>query len=880
MRDATRRLCPACWRLGTATALLTLALLLASVPSGAELVAPQQGMAAGQLMVHGLVQDAASRTPISTTTVTSAGVSPTTAAHGHDTLTVLHAATVLTLAIARGYRARGVSLSLRPGQRGTLRTRAVSGVLVRLPARTATVLISGVVRDAQSGRPIRGAVVATQGAQALADGVGHYQINAPVGSRVWVAASARGYRGSSWLALSHRDHSRLSAPSTFDFSGQHGLRNAFRTPAGDTLGPFPQVLPRGTKALTFAVRTRRAPNSAFGVIYPDGDAALLHLAGQDGRYTGRLPLDRGAGLYQVELLDDAGFSLFSVPLYVGVPYTPFFPPLPLPRASASATPQQMEAQTLALINRVRGAYHRAPLALDLCVAAAARAHSGDVLTHAFLAASPHLGSDHSTPPSRLQAACGESGQDAETIATGLSADEIVATLLASPWHRSILLSPTFRRAGLGLVRLADGATALTIDYLRTGTGPKRGGPLLASVVAGPRQAAVLSLQATSPLAAAGGESVAQRLQLLVPTGAVTGVTRFQASVLAPPLPAGGIVPGQPNNVALGFAFQLTASTRAGRPVRRFDPRRPLLLRISYQLADLGPLDPATLRVTFLDTSTGTWRTLPTTVDPFQQTLVALTTHVTLFQVRATARTPAQVRAAQARMAGLAAQGAPRVTVQQVLPGGVGGFPLLVTVPAGHQRAPLIVTVLGAPRAGVRIAFSLPGSLTLQSLSLDGHGYATTAFSPPTAPQATQRLVVSTTVSSGAASVTAAQVITVLPPLRRTAALPGAPPLQATLRSAPLSRGRTNALVTVATAPQASVRLVLLALHSGVRRTLVAVTARADRSGVARLRLTLTPPTRPPFGATGRHSQDPVLLVVTAALGGRWTQERLPLILSS
>ncbi len=397
------------------------------------------------------------------------------------------------------------------------------------------------------------------------------------------------------------------------------------------------------------------------------------------------------------------------------------------------------------------------------------------------------------------------------------------------------------------------------------------------MVAGPRQAAVLSLQATSPLAAAGGESVAQRLQLLVPTGAVTGVTRFQASVLALPLPAGGIVPGQPNNVALGFAFQLTASTRAGRPVRRFDPRRPLLLRISYQLVDLGPLDPATLRVTFLDTSTGTWRTLPTTVDPFQQTLVALTTHVTLFQVRATARTPAQVRAAQARMAGLAAQGAPRVTVQQVLPGGVGGFPLLVTVPAGHQRAPLIVTVLGAPRAGVRIAFSLPGSLTVQSLSLDGRGYATTAFSPPTA---TQRLVVSTTVSSGAASVTVAQVITMLPSLRRTAALPGAPPLQATLRSAPLSRGRTNALVTVATAPQARVRLVLLALHSGVRRTLVAVTARADRSGVARLRLMLTPPTRPPVGATGRHSQDPVLLVVTAALGGRWTQERLPLILSS
>src|SRR5438874_1238635 len=132
------------------------------------------------------------------------------------------------------------------------RAAAKGGAAAQHARAAATLTFSGVVRDAQSNDAVGGAVILAPGVQATADGAGHYQITLPGAPRVQLQAAAQGYQWRPPLTLSMPDHSTIQGQITFDFSGSAGLQSAFRTPQGDSLSKFDQVVPATSKALAFA----------------------------------------------------------------------------------------------------------------------------------------------------------------------------------------------------------------------------------------------------------------------------------------------------------------------------------------------------------------------------------------------------------------------------------------------------------------------------------------------------------------------------------------------------------------------------------------------------------------------------------------------------
>jgi hypothetical protein len=353
-------------------------------------------------------------------------------------------------------------------------------------------------------------------------------------------------------------------------------------------------------------------------------------------------------------------------------------------------------------------------------------------------------------------------------------------------------------------------------------------------------------------------------------------------VHVPPLQGAAVLTGtagQPNNVGIGPVYDLFATNnRRGAPVHQFDPHHPLLLQMIYDPAQLDGLDPATLTVAYFDTGSKTWRSLPTTIDTYNHILTATTTHFTLFQVRGTARTQAQLKGAQARQAALAASGPPRVNVVPVVPIVLGGVPLIITVPSGRQRPPLAVQITGAPYAQVEVTFASGGTSIVQALPLDAHGYATTAFvpgEPLTKPQAVR---VSVTVTSGAARKTAVQTVILLPNQVAGRTPPGAPALRATLSASRVRAGAQSPLLAVRTAPGAAVRaLLMLAGQPSVSAG--AVTGKANQHGTLSLRLPSIPRGLVVSRTKGKAKTVTVQIVVTASLRGASTRQALPLTVS-
>lgn len=839
----------------------------------------------------GSVHSALDDRPITGATVKIGATSATTDANGQYSVAVGAATAFQATAAAPGYLAASIRISAQGQLISGPQRLDFTGALGLKALNRLTVVVSGVVRDARTAQAIVDAVVATPGHRASTDGTGHYAITAPSSPRLQLEASALGYQWPTPALLWHGDRSPLLGQVTLDFDGQLGLRNAFSSADGDTLLPFSQVVGLGTKELLFSGQARQDLEPAFAVTYPNGRAALFPLTITGRHFAGRLPLDQGAGLYHLEINARSGFAILAMPLYVGTAYRPP-PPRPVyPADATGATTASLEAQALDAINAARQNDHLTPLTLDSHVAGAARAHSADVVRHDYYYQHPHLGSNGSAPADRLSAAGAPFHNLAEDVGLWSSAQGAVASFLASPAHRVHVLSPLFDSAGVGIARRPDGDMVVTVDYLRS-TGQSAAGassaadgpsPLTTTVTVSATLPATTSLTATTAgatmprlfavdvaLPAAGGHGPpaqpTESLALFVPAGAMTTALSLRISV--PPLSGVPLpVQGQPPqaDVALGFAFDLTAViSGTDLAVRRFDQGRPLTLQVHYDPAAAGDLDPTTLRLAYYDPTTRAWRDLATTADVYQHTLTAAITHFTLFQVRATARTRAQVTAAQARLARLAAAGAPLVTVQPPSQSVVGGVPLLISIPAGAQLAPLSVSVTGLPGARVQATFVLPGGTTVQTFSLDARGYGTTAYLPGEPLRTAQPLQVAITVAGGATAATVRQRVTLLP-ARGGAPPPGLLPLRLGLASSTLRVGGVGPVLTVTTAPGAAVRAVLST--GGPHPTALATAAgAAGRGGAVTLRFAM----RPRSALAGA----PLRLVVTATLRGRSTTQTL------
>jgi uncharacterized protein YkwD len=121
-----------------------------------------------------------------------------------------------------------------------------------------------------------------------------------------------------------------------------------------------------------------------------------------------------------------------------------------------------EASLLTTMNAVRTSHHLPALRVDFHLVKAARRHSADMMWRQYFA--------HGSVSGRVVAAGARGPLFGEDLAwsTGITANWVVGTWLASPAHRAILLRPGFRRVGIGYAFGSfighGGAGVVTADF--------------------------------------------------------------------------------------------------------------------------------------------------------------------------------------------------------------------------------------------------------------------------------------------------------------------------------------------------------------------------------------------------------------------------------
>jgi uncharacterized protein YkwD len=148
-------------------------------------------------------------------------------------------------------------------------------------------------------------------------------------------------------------------------------------------------------------------------------------------------------------------------------------PAPAPRATpappavtTSSATQQAELRMLALMNESRLRGGLVPLALDAVVSDAARRHSAVEAQYRYVY---HDGPD-GTAASRYVPVCGSGwyGENTGKVWSG-GVEVLHREFMAEPWepinHRTNIMDPNFRRAGIGAVQGPD-AIYVTVAFCR------------------------------------------------------------------------------------------------------------------------------------------------------------------------------------------------------------------------------------------------------------------------------------------------------------------------------------------------------------------------------------------------------------------------------
>ncbi len=118
-------------------------------------------------------------------------------------------------------------------------------------------------------------------------------------------------------------------------------------------------------------------------------------------------------------------------------------------AAKNAGLDRAERKVVRLVNRIRARHGLRRLKASPTLAAAASVHTGDMLRSDFLG---HASSDGTPMPSRVRryTAANWVGESVAAVSRrGSTARRVVKMWMASPPHRSILLSPSGRRIGVG-----------------------------------------------------------------------------------------------------------------------------------------------------------------------------------------------------------------------------------------------------------------------------------------------------------------------------------------------------------------------------------------------------------------------------------------------
>ncbi|GIW08239.1 MAG: hypothetical protein KatS3mg060_3044 [Dehalococcoidia bacterium] len=127
--------------------------------------------------------------------------------------------------------------------------------------------------------------------------------------------------------------------------------------------------------------------------------------------------------------------------------------LPIPTAARSTIDTRAEDELLALLNTERQKNGLAPVSIDSRLRDVARAYAQTLYATGALS---HTGPDGSTPAERLQRAGIRFVATGENLAFAPTARSAHDVLMASPSHRANLLSPIYKRAGIGVATAAGG----------------------------------------------------------------------------------------------------------------------------------------------------------------------------------------------------------------------------------------------------------------------------------------------------------------------------------------------------------------------------------------------------------------------------------------
>lgn len=187
---------------------------------------------------------------------------------------------------------------------------------------------------------------------------------------------------------------------------------------------------------------------------------------QDGAVKVAIPPLRDAGEYTLELLADGKFGpevLALLAVRVGGKPSTLWSGIAMGRVGP-VTAEEAEYRLLELANAERSRLGLAPLIPDLRLQAVARAHAADMAEHGFFG---HRSPRRGDFAERFSASGWRALRAAENLSKSESVLEAHAGLMASPAHRSNILSPRFTHIGIGVaVRQGDlGRSELVITQV-------------------------------------------------------------------------------------------------------------------------------------------------------------------------------------------------------------------------------------------------------------------------------------------------------------------------------------------------------------------------------------------------------------------------------
>jgi uncharacterized protein YkwD len=231
--------------------------------------------------------------------------------------------------------------------------------------------------------------------------------------------SARAAAGSPPVSLD----ARLTAAARTHAAGM-AAQGRLGSEGADGLSVYQRVTAGGYAYLTVGEHLVSGPrNPAEFVEYC--------ISGEQSRHTLHDPAFTEAGVAYVP--DNRSGTLYWTALWAR-PLTP-------------AGLAQTAAEVVALTNAERASAGLPPLAGDHLLAAAAQAHSADMVARAFYS---HTSPDGSEPWHRAAAAGSTRRTIGENIACGQrSAAEVVRGWMDSPGHRANILKPAFTHIGVG-----------------------------------------------------------------------------------------------------------------------------------------------------------------------------------------------------------------------------------------------------------------------------------------------------------------------------------------------------------------------------------------------------------------------------------------------